>query len=109
MKGRWVPLALLSVIKVGGAFCLLDPTHPVSRLQEICQELKSPVVLTCSQQVDLARQLGRNVVVIDRDDNDGDNSNHLKRLSLSSHEASTPEPLYTQSLLPDRRVSQKAS
>ncbi|KAL4898052.1 hypothetical protein BDV59DRAFT_198294 [Aspergillus ambiguus] len=63
-KGRWVPVALLAIIKAGGAFCLLDPSHPVSRLQEICQQLNSPVVLASPNQADIARQLKPSVLVI---------------------------------------------
>ncbi|KAG2420426.1 hypothetical protein HFD88_000038 [Aspergillus terreus] len=63
-KSRWVPVALLAVMKAGGAFCLLDPSHPVQRLQAICQQLKSSVLLSSSEQYNIARQLCGTVLVV---------------------------------------------
>ncbi|KAF7133605.1 hypothetical protein CNMCM5793_004734 [Aspergillus hiratsukae] len=63
-KSRWVPIALLAVMKAGGAFCLLDPSHPVPRLQAICQQLKGSIVLTSSEQCSIACQLCETVVVV---------------------------------------------
>ena len=65
-KTKWTPVAVLAVLKAGGAFFLIDPTQPVQRLQEICQELCPPLILTSVDQKDLAEQLipGLGVFVI---------------------------------------------
>jgi non-ribosomal peptide synthetase component F len=39
---------MLGVMKAGGAFVPLDPTHPTSRLQRLVESVKAQVVL-CSQ------------------------------------------------------------
>lgn len=39
---------MLGVMKAGGAFVPLDPTHPTSRLQHLIDSVKASVVL-CSQ------------------------------------------------------------
>ena len=39
---------MLGVMKAGGAFVPLDPTHPTSRLQGLIESVKAQVVL-CSQ------------------------------------------------------------
>ncbi|KAM3509018.1 hypothetical protein MY11210_006513 [Beauveria gryllotalpidicola] len=35
-KSKWVAVAILAVVKAGGAFILLDPSHPTERLAWIC-------------------------------------------------------------------------
>ncbi|KAL5359466.1 putative nonribosomal peptide synthase [Aspergillus floccosus] len=45
-KSRWTPVAIMGVLRAGGAFVLLDPSHPVARLVEICSEVQAKVVLT---------------------------------------------------------------
>lgn len=39
---------MLGVMKAGGAFVPLDPTHPTSRLQRLIESVKASVLL-CSQ------------------------------------------------------------
>lgn len=39
---------MLGIMKAGGAFVPLDPTHPTSRLQRLIESVKAQVVL-CSQ------------------------------------------------------------
>ncbi|KAJ5898281.1 hypothetical protein N7504_008569 [Penicillium tannophilum] len=47
-KSKWNIVAMLGVMKAGGAFVPLDPTHPTSRLQRLIESVKAPVAL-CSQ------------------------------------------------------------
>ncbi|KXG45667.1 AMP-dependent synthetase/ligase [Penicillium griseofulvum] len=49
-KSKWNIVAMLGVMKAGGAFVPLDPTHPTSRLQSLIQSVQAPVVL-CSQHL----------------------------------------------------------
>ncbi|PLN80798.1 hypothetical protein BDW42DRAFT_201049 [Aspergillus taichungensis] len=63
-KSRWTTIAMLGVMKTGGAFCLLDPSHPLPRLQTICEELSSPVLLSCTTQSGRCMQIC-NVIVVE--------------------------------------------
>lgn len=47
---KWNIVAMLGVMKAGGAFVPLDPSHPTSRLQGLIQSVEAPVVL-CSQHL----------------------------------------------------------
>ncbi|KAJ5794166.1 AMP-dependent synthetase/ligase [Penicillium paradoxum] len=49
-KSKWNIVAMLGVMKAGGAFVPLDPTHPTSRLQGLIQSVKASVVL-CSEHL----------------------------------------------------------
>lgn len=48
-KSSWAVLAMLAALKAGGAFVLLDPTHPRARLEAIIRQLRARIVL-CSQK-----------------------------------------------------------
>nr|ABF29402.1 nonribosomal peptide synthetase [Xylaria sp. BCC 1067] len=66
-KTRWTTIAMLGVMKTGGAFVLLDPSHPVQRLQGICRDSKAPFVLTSKQNAELASKVVACSVVIGLD------------------------------------------
>jgi amino acid adenylation domain-containing protein len=46
-KSKWVAVAILGVIKAGGAFVLLDASQPVQRLETICDQIEAQILL-CS-------------------------------------------------------------
>ncbi|KJZ76453.1 Nonribosomal peptide synthetase 13 [Hirsutella minnesotensis 3608] len=48
-KSRWTTVAILGVLKSGGAFTLLDPSYPRSRLEEICTEIQARFILTSEE------------------------------------------------------------
>ncbi len=66
-KSRWTAIALLGVIKAGGAFVLLDPSFPLLRLQSICRDTDAPLVLTSESKENLAATLGPEVFVVSND------------------------------------------
>ncbi|KAF2966542.1 hypothetical protein GQX73_g7025 [Xylaria multiplex] len=66
-KSRWTTIAMLAVIKAGGAFILLDPSHPVQRLQGICRDAKAPFVITSERNADLASKLVPRSVIVGTD------------------------------------------
>ncbi|KAH6714878.1 hypothetical protein BKA61DRAFT_734232 [Leptodontidium sp. MPI-SDFR-AT-0119] len=45
-KSAWTTVALLGVLKAGGAFCLLDPSHPTKRLEEIVHTTGARILLS---------------------------------------------------------------
>ena len=62
-KSQWTTVAILAVIKSGGAFSLLDPAHPLPRLQQICDELGSPFILSSEAQAARCLKLGDVLVI----------------------------------------------
>ncbi|KAJ5678173.1 uncharacterized protein N7477_003806 [Penicillium maclennaniae] len=56
-KSRWVPVAILGILKAGAAFVILDCNHPPERLQSICQDVKAALVLTLANQSEIASTL----------------------------------------------------
>lgn len=43
-----LPLAMLSILRAGAAFTVLDPAYPADRLERLCQLAKPALVLTAS-------------------------------------------------------------
>jgi hypothetical protein len=89
-KSRWTTIAIMGVIKAGGAFILLDPSYPVQRLQEIYRSVGATVVLASEQQTGMVGTFAESVLTV------GDNwtvtaSNNpeeeIPRVSMSSSDA----------------------
>ncbi|CAI7648521.1 unnamed protein product [Penicillium glandicola] len=62
-KTKWMAVSMLAVMKAGAAFVLLEPSHPQSRLRNMCEAVKAPLVLTCGLHIELAAQLGVQVLL----------------------------------------------
>ncbi|KHN97569.1 Amino acid adenylation [Metarhizium album ARSEF 1941] len=62
-KSRWTPVAMLAVMKAGGASVALDATQPEERLRTIVQQTESALMLCSWVNADLARRLSRQHVV----------------------------------------------
>ncbi|KAH5617349.1 hypothetical protein HBI23_258410, partial [Parastagonospora nodorum] len=52
-KSMWTVVAMLAVLKAGGAFVPLDPDHPASRHEEIFRQTGAKVVLASIQNEEL--------------------------------------------------------
>ncbi|KAK1837560.1 peptide synthetase (AMP-binding enzyme), partial [Colletotrichum chrysophilum] len=65
-KSMWTTVAMLGVLKAGGAFVPLDPSHPPARLRHICQSVKARLVLANTAGHAVAAALGPQVVCVDR-------------------------------------------
>ena len=65
-KSRWVSVAFLAVLRAGGAFVFLDPSHPDSRLQYMCQTLQSKVIICSPDDRERGRILAETVVPVSR-------------------------------------------
>ncbi|KAJ6781995.1 hypothetical protein PWT90_01282 [Aphanocladium album] len=57
-KSKWVAVAILAVNKAGGAFILLDPSHPAERLAWICKNAQASLLLCAKGTTGLAAELG---------------------------------------------------
>ncbi|KAG6137079.1 D-lysergyl-peptide-synthetase subunit 1 [Claviceps purpurea] len=62
---KWAVIGIVAVMKAGGAFCALDPSYPVSRLMEMCQDLGITIVLTVKSNIQHASPLASKVFVLD--------------------------------------------
>ncbi|KAL5362552.1 hypothetical protein BJX96DRAFT_186106 [Aspergillus floccosus] len=63
-KSRWVPVAILSVLKAGGTVVPLDPTQPLARLKAVCERVKATLVLSSPCQASISRDLVNDVLEI---------------------------------------------
>ncbi|KAJ6051217.1 hypothetical protein N7499_010580 [Penicillium canescens] len=45
-KSAWAIVSILAVMKAGGAFVFLDPSHPMDRLIFIAQQIKATLIIT---------------------------------------------------------------
>ncbi|KAJ5493677.1 hypothetical protein N7463_009764 [Penicillium fimorum] len=63
-KSMWTAIALLGVMKAGGAFLLVDIAHPIARLKEILNITAAKLVIASETQAELARQLDLEVVYV---------------------------------------------
>ncbi|KAB8212094.1 hypothetical protein BDV34DRAFT_234022 [Aspergillus parasiticus] len=43
-RSKWTAVAMLAVLKAGGAFPLLDPAHPNSRIEAIRRNVEAPLI-----------------------------------------------------------------
>ncbi|KAJ1711301.1 nonribosomal peptide synthase [Aspergillus flavus] len=92
-KSKWAVVALLGVIKAGGAFILIDISYPLKRIRTICQSVSAGVAVASPQHQLLGREIVRLVVAI------GDDCPETPSLpaspKLSPIHSGTPEsPLY---------------
>ncbi len=64
-KSGWAVVALLGVMKAGGAFVFLDPAYPMARLSEIVGQVDAKVLLSSLATASLWRSSGLHVQVVD--------------------------------------------
>ncbi|KAL9593659.1 MAG: hypothetical protein Q9219_007450 [cf. Caloplaca sp. 3 TL-2023] len=63
-KSLWTVVAMIAVVKAGGAFVPLDPSHPKERLKVIIQEIGSTLLVCSEKFADLFLDIFREVVVV---------------------------------------------
>ena len=63
-KSKWTPIAMLAVMKVGGASVALDPSQPLERLRTIVEQVEPAVVLSSPARLNIASQLVHCQVVV---------------------------------------------
>ena len=64
-KSGWAVVAILGVMKAGGAFVFLDPGYPMARLDEIVEQVDAKVLLSSLDQAPLWRGSNIRVLVVD--------------------------------------------
>ncbi|KXT09537.1 hypothetical protein AC579_9092 [Pseudocercospora musae] len=79
-KSKWYVVATLAVLKAGGGFVPLDPSHPPSRHQGILSQAKAHVVLASRKCASLPSFALCNVIVIDAETVRGLSANDTDRI-----------------------------
>jgi amino acid adenylation domain-containing protein/thioester reductase-like protein len=69
-KSKWVPVAILAVMKAGGASVALDSTLPQSRVESIVDQVLPVVILSSKSCAHLARHVSDALVITVDDDLD---------------------------------------
>ncbi|EFY90995.1 peptide synthetase [Metarhizium acridum CQMa 102] len=62
-KSAWTIIAMLAIIKAGGACVAINPEHPPERLQAIAQDVKASIVVTQQQHGHIFQEWNVNVVL----------------------------------------------
>ncbi|KAE8821979.1 hypothetical protein PTNB85_10584 [Pyrenophora teres f. teres] len=66
-KSMWTVVAMLAVLKAGGAFLLLDPSLPHERLRLMCRKVSAKLSLASEASAPLAKDLVGTVVIVNAD------------------------------------------
>ncbi|KAG5949643.1 putative NRPS-like protein biosynthetic cluster [Claviceps sorghi] len=93
-RGKWMPVGMLGIIKAGGAFCALEPSYPVARLTEMCQALRTPIILTTESSRQRANLLPGRVLVVGDDDLFVDGPRPDTARTASPPAVSSRDPVY---------------
>jgi amino acid adenylation domain-containing protein/non-ribosomal peptide synthase protein (TIGR01720 family) len=59
-KSLWMIVAILAVMRSGGTFVPLDPSHPVNRVEGILRDVEAPIILVSEKQL---HRLSSNVIL----------------------------------------------
>jgi amino acid adenylation domain-containing protein/non-ribosomal peptide synthase protein (TIGR01720 family) len=65
-KSAWTIVAMLAVLKAGGACVSLDPSHPMARLEGIVRDVGRSLILIATELRDRFSGFVQNVLVIDQ-------------------------------------------
>jgi amino acid adenylation domain-containing protein/non-ribosomal peptide synthase protein (TIGR01720 family) len=63
-KSGWTIVAMIAVMKAGGYFVPMDPSHPVARLKDIVRQTGAKIILCSQKCADISHHLSDNVCVI---------------------------------------------
>ncbi|KAE8151712.1 acetyl-CoA synthetase-like protein [Aspergillus avenaceus] len=64
-RSRWSAVAILAVMRTGGAFVLLDSTYPKLRVEEICRQLQSTVMVSSKARATHVKGIVSNIILVD--------------------------------------------
>lgn len=63
-KSMWTIVAMLAIMKAGGAFVPLSPDHPLSRRQQLVAALKAQLMVVSPETLDVSQDLAVPLVVL---------------------------------------------
>lgn len=64
-KSKWTVVAMLAVLKTGGIFVPLDPTHPLPRLHALASKVNAKTVLCSPQHQALLETVATELIAVD--------------------------------------------
>jgi amino acid adenylation domain-containing protein/non-ribosomal peptide synthase protein (TIGR01720 family) len=64
-KSRWTVVAMLAVLKAGGIFVPLDPTHPVPRLQALAHKVGAKTLLCSRHHMGMLETVATELIPVD--------------------------------------------
>lgn len=64
-KSKWTVVAMLAVLKAGGVFVPLDPTHPLPRLRALASKVNATTILCSPQHQTLLESVGPKLIAVD--------------------------------------------
>lgn len=64
-KSKWTVVAMLAVLKAGGIFVPLDPTHPLPRLHALASKVKATTILCSPQHQALLESVATELIAVD--------------------------------------------
>lgn len=92
-KSLWAIIAILGVIKAGGAFILLDPSHPKQRLRVICHAVSASIIVSSKQNALIAGELAAQVVLLGQNESAWRRDHCQQRVDGNGHwESSSVTP-----------------
>ncbi|KAJ6068698.1 hypothetical protein N7499_010585 [Penicillium canescens] len=65
-KSAWAVVAMMAVIRAGGAILFLDPSHPTARHREVADQVKTKWILTASEHTAQMEWFEGDVICIER-------------------------------------------
>ncbi|KAI9150478.1 Nonribosomal peptide synthase atnA [Paramyrothecium foliicola] len=64
-KSRWTVVAMLAILKAGGIFVPLDPTHPVPRLQALAHKVGARTLLCSRHHLTMLETVASELIPVD--------------------------------------------
>ncbi|OCL10210.1 AMP-binding-domain-containing protein, partial [Glonium stellatum] len=77
-KSKWNVVAMVAVLKAGGAFVPLDPSYPLDRLQSLASSVQAKIVLCSKESADLLVPVADTVIPI--------TAEFVEQLPLDTHQ-----------------------
>ncbi|KAL7915692.1 hypothetical protein GGI35DRAFT_4429 [Trichoderma velutinum] len=63
-KSKWVPVAMLGVLKAGAAFMMLEPSLPEERLKVMVQQVGAGLILSSTSNLDVSSRLCQTTIEV---------------------------------------------
>ncbi|KAM0254012.1 hypothetical protein ACHAQJ_006982 [Trichoderma viride] len=63
-KSIWAPVAMLGIMKAGGAFMPLDPSHPESRRLAMIEEVNATIIISSPLTAKSCKTMAQNVIEV---------------------------------------------
>jgi amino acid adenylation domain-containing protein len=64
-KSKWMVVAMMAIVKAGGACVCLGASHPVLRLEAIIQQCQTPLIVAGSEHAHLFKHLPQEVLALE--------------------------------------------